>query len=534
MKRSMNRPMSRGRVNIIVIAALLISLAVPVQATTYYVSLSGNDGWSGTSPDSAWRHVTHAAFVIAAGDSVLIDSGTYSGENIVFANTGTPGNPITMTAYSSDRPIIHSNSEITIGTWTGSEARDYIDISELRITGKGIFARGGEHLNITDCEIYLTEGSGIHFIDVKNSTIDACDIHDIGWNCVMLQSCWRTDCGNISVTNCLLHDNPGSSGGPGHNFVDLFNYHEVLSDIDIIGNVIYDGAQKGLLCHYEDDPTMYNLKINNNIIVNTWDGIFVDDVRNSEINGNTIFNTCETGITVWYPDSCESVTINNNIVISGYIGIDAQNPEFEIAYNNTWNNPAGDIRGPIGPGNIHVYPVFADTVSYDFHLASQYGRWNGSGWVTDGVTSPCIDAGDADAEWCNEPEPNGGRLNMGAYGNTAEASKSPTLAIEGRTGPPTEVPGICVLHQNTPNPFSENTRINYELTAVSTVSIAVYDLLGRKVRTIIEGQIDAGSHSALWDGKCKYGIDVPEGVYLLVLQSDGYTLMRKLIIFEGQ
>jgi hypothetical protein len=65
-------------------------------------------------------------------------------------------------------------------------------------------------------------------------------------------------------------------------------------------------------------------------------------------------------------------------------------------------------------------------VEGDYHLKSQAGRWdpNSQGWVLDGATSPCIDAGDPNTPIGQEPFPNGGRINMGAYGGTAEASKS--------------------------------------------------------------------------------------------------------------
>ncbi|MBN2131211.1 MAG: right-handed parallel beta-helix repeat-containing protein [Sedimentisphaerales bacterium] len=65
-------------------------------------------------------------------------------------------------------------------------------------------------------------------------------------------------------------------------------------------------------------------------------------------------------------------------------------------------------------------------VEGDYHLKSQAGRWdpNSAGWVIDEVTSPCIDAGDPNSPVGDEPQPNGGRINMGAYGGTAEASKS--------------------------------------------------------------------------------------------------------------
>jgi len=65
-------------------------------------------------------------------------------------------------------------------------------------------------------------------------------------------------------------------------------------------------------------------------------------------------------------------------------------------------------------------------VEGDYHLKSQAGRWdpNSDSWVRDDVTSPCIDAGDPNSPIGDEPFPNGGVVNMGAYGGTTEASKS--------------------------------------------------------------------------------------------------------------
>ena len=79
-----------------------------------------------------------------------------------------------------------------------------------------------------------------------------------------------------------------------------------------------------------------------------------------------------------------------------------------------------------GDGNIDADPLFADPNNGDYHLKSQSGRWdrNTQSWVQDDVTSPCIDAGDPASRIGNETFPNGGVINMGAYGGTAEASKS--------------------------------------------------------------------------------------------------------------
>ena len=83
-----------------------------------------------------------------------------------------------------------------------------------------------------------------------------------------------------------------------------------------------------------------------------------------------------------------------------------------------------------GPGNIGSDPCFVRVGTWggdgDYHLKSQAGRWDADEgrWTIDETTSPCIDAGDPTMPIGLEPFPNGGIINMGAYGGTAEASKS--------------------------------------------------------------------------------------------------------------
>jgi Leucine-rich repeat (LRR) protein len=102
-----------------------------------------------------------------------------------------------------------------------------------------------------------------------------------------------------------------------------------------------------------------------------------------------------------------------------------------------------------GPGNLATDPLFAGHGRWvdrndlaiavspddpdaiwamgDYHLQSQAGCWDPeeAAWQQDGATSPCIDAGDPTAPVGGEPLPNGGVINMGAYGGTLQASKSP-------------------------------------------------------------------------------------------------------------
>jgi hypothetical protein len=83
-----------------------------------------------------------------------------------------------------------------------------------------------------------------------------------------------------------------------------------------------------------------------------------------------------------------------------------------------WSRPGGS-DGADSP----LYPE-VEWIFGDYHLKARGGRWAGWMWLYDGITSPCIDAGNPDAEVQWEPSPNGSRLNMGAFGGTAEASRS--------------------------------------------------------------------------------------------------------------
>jgi hypothetical protein len=114
-----------------------------------------------------------------------------------------------------------------------------------------------------------------------------------------------------------------------------------------------------------------------------------------------------------------------------------------IRYSDTagsWPGPGNIDADPQFAGNgywvdryrpgVVVSPGYFDAVSVpgDYHLRSQAGRWDSrtGAWVRDSVTSPCVDGGDPVTPVGAELAPNGGIVNMGAYGDTAQASRSST------------------------------------------------------------------------------------------------------------
>jgi len=134
-----------------------------------------------------------------------------------------------------------------------------------------------------------------------------------------------------------------------------------------------------------------------------------------------------------------SPTISNLTIVDNMYGVEASaGSEPNISNTIFWNNSASDLFGcrarysrvndaSAGEGNIDGDPLFVDPENGDYHLCSNRGRYwpEHDVWVLDRVTSPCIDGGDPNVEPLDEPMPNGGRINMGAYGGTVQASLSP-------------------------------------------------------------------------------------------------------------
>ncbi|MEK7077620.1 MAG: T9SS type A sorting domain-containing protein [Patescibacteria group bacterium] len=85
--------------------------------------------------------------------------------------------------------------------------------------------------------------------------------------------------------------------------------------------------------------------------------------------------------------------------------------------------------------------------------------------------------------------------------------------------------------QNYPNPFNPSTEIGYTMPNDGTLELAVYNLLGQKVVTLVNGQAMAGDHIATWNGTDDVGQPVSAGMYLCQLRAaDGQTAVLKMIL----
>ncbi len=233
-------------------------------------------------------------------------------------------------------------------------------VSGNETASSAVYLRSG-HSFVRDCEITDNDGRGISLVACSSSLISRCIIANNAGGGISTQWCSNS----INISHCLIYYNSASSGAG------------ILSDDDNVS------------------PSIVNCTIVYNTSTNYAGGIdeygqgSAPAVKNCIIWGNTAANSPQTRgtMTVTYCD------------VEG---------------------------GRSGAGNINADPSFYDAGNGDFHLLSAAGRWDISSgsWAMDAVTSPCIDAGDESSDWEDELWPHGKRINMGAFGGTAEASMS--------------------------------------------------------------------------------------------------------------
>jgi hypothetical protein len=96
----------------------------------------------------------------------------------------------------------------------------------------------------------------------------------------------------------------------------------------------------------------------------------------------------------------------------------------------------------------------------------------------------------------------------------------------------TAIPKTYQLFQNYPNPFNPQTVIKYDLPKSGHVNVTVYNILGQKVKTLVDEQQEAGHQSVNWNGKDGKGEDVASGIYFYKIKTVGFEKTKKMVLLK--
>lgn len=94
------------------------------------------------------------------------------------------------------------------------------------------------------------------------------------------------------------------------------------------------------------------------------------------------------------------------------------------------------------------------------------------------------------------------------------------------------VPDAFALNQNYPNPFNPSTEVAYDLPEAGNVNLEVYNILGQRVKTLVNGYQDAGSYTVTWNGDDEGGGTVASGVYFYRITSGTYKDIKKMVLMK--
>ena len=94
------------------------------------------------------------------------------------------------------------------------------------------------------------------------------------------------------------------------------------------------------------------------------------------------------------------------------------------------------------------------------------------------------------------------------------------------------LPKDYALDQNYPNPFNPSTKLAFALPNRAHVELTVFNVLGQKVSTVVNGEYPAGNHTVTWDGTNSSGGSVSSGVYFYRIEAEGFSQTRKMMLLK--
>jgi hypothetical protein len=233
------------------------------------------------------------------------------------------------------------------------------------------------------------------------------------------------------------------------------------------------------------------------------------------LSGSTVKWSAATAVSV---DGNSTSGINIFVLplpdsVSGYVSI-----------NGTVKNSS--TKG--GVGGAFVYAADADGHILGYGVTDRTGKYTVAG-LAPGTYNTFADAIGFTSTGSQSSNP-----SYDASGNAVAATTDLTVtpetavAVKSTTVRPTSY----ALEQNYPNPFNPTTQIAFEIAKSERVNVSIFNILGQKIATIVDGEMSSGSHVVTWSGRNDHGELSPSGVYFYRLSTPDFTAVRKMLLLK--
>jgi len=447
----------------------------------------------------------------ATGDTVLVQPGLYF-ENINFKEKNiTVGSLFLINGDTSfiSQTVIDANNRGSVVMFSRGEDSTAILTGFTLQRGSGIdhvthfWSEGGgiycthssptlKNLIIKD-NTYASDGGGIFFESSLVRLYDSVIINNfvsgmyggVGGGILIASSTGK-------IKNITFKNNISTGDGAG---IVLSHSNITLDNILFVENECHGNG--AAIAGWKSNVILQNITSINNSASLSGGGIHCIDSTNIKIINSIFWNDSPNVINF-------AEYFSQNSVVALYS--DIQGGIDSIRTNNNGSVYWLD-------GNIDLDPQFADTLISNYNLSS---------------TSPCIDAGIQDT--------------FIVYNNNFDTIMIPPINYKGlapdmgafefdpATILPNEVdspPSSFKLYQNYPNPFNPSTKIKYELPKPEKVRIEIFNILGQKIKTLLNKQMSSGLHEIKFIAK-----GLPSGVYLYNIKAEKYHKTKKMILLK--
>ncbi len=575
----------RKPIQIIFTVLLCITLSVFVEvpsafsqeisaADTLYVSTNGSDSTGDGSIEHPFRTIARALASAVAGDEIVLRGAPALANNRYQESVRIELPNIILRSATEEHAVI----ECPVNDEDNYSSCVRLDVDSDGALLKNLEIIGGYYYGIK-LETRWDWGDPNDRTGASHILIEDVVIHDTGRDAVKITpGCDDVTLRRVEIYNTGVRDNSNAEGIDNVNGDRMIVQDSYIHDIATTGIYFKGGAMDGIVernriehtgaggifIGFDTSPEYFDLTVNpeyyenirgivrNNLIRNTvYAGIGLYAAKDAQVLNNTIINTAQQGQSPIYfgityqdwesyagrPPSINPLIRNNLVFQSSGLptecvfirytddlgGLSALSGMPDMDYNPYHHTDTCTFtdRRPGYELEMATFAQWQAHIGGDAHSLTANPQLAADGSLLAG--SPAIDAGDNThcpaTDLLGTPRPQGSSCDIGAYEFAFNVLVEDPFS--------NTHPGNFTLLQNYPNPFNPSTTIRFSLRQSEHLTLKVLDVLGREVATLMEGELNAGEHSVVFDGK-----NLPCGVYFYRLQAGEFAHLRKMVVLK--